>query len=340
MAATRQAAALCWRMDTRWRQGAIFAAGIALGGVLAAAYLLLQRDDAGEAPAAVTAPAAVAQASRPAPASGGCGFEPVVQKTSAKDGRVALAAPGTTVAEVRAAVVQGKEAMASSRDRDAEVAFINACRAAARAGPGSVDVADAKYQLARHYAALAQEGAAAREELLRRARPLYEDSLRIYLAGLGNGHEKTRFAAEGLASLRQESARAPARVARTPAPPAVARKEAPVAPPQAMGAARAPEIVAQPQPSFDCDKAQSTPEKLICADAELARLDRDLGELYSRARRLASDAEAFQRVSDREWRRRESECTDRDCLLRWYAQRRQQLQEQVEAARDEVSLAR
>ncbi|MBC5766476.1 lysozyme inhibitor LprI family protein [Ramlibacter albus] len=326
-------------MDTRWRQGAIFAAGLAAGGLIAAAVFTQSREDVAAVEPA-RAPAVKAAAPAPkvaAQSTAACSFEPVVAKAGPRDGQLAWTEPGAskTKADVGVALVQGKEAMAAGRDRDAEVSFLSACRIAAQATPaGSQERADSMYQLARHYTTLAQERPANRAELLKRAKPLYEDSLRIYLARFGDGHEKSRFAAEGLASLRQEVAQSTVRPpARAPTPPAVAPRPEPqpVPPPtQAMGAAREPDKVVQPQPSFDCEKARSTPEHLICNDAELAQLDRELGAIYKRAKNAASDPEAFQRVSDREWRRRESECGDRDCLLRWYAQRKRQLQEQLE----------
>jgi uncharacterized protein len=83
--------------------------------------------------------------------------------------------------------------------------------------------------------------------------------------------------------------------------------------------------VAQAKPSFDCAKARSFAERNICSDPELARLDRELGRLYARAKRAAVDPAAFQRQSDAQWRRRERTCRDRSCLVRWYADRREQL---------------
>lgn len=87
----------------------------------------------------------------------------------------------------------------------------------------------------------------------------------------------------------------------------------------------APERDVRPKPSFDCAKARSFAERTICADAELARLDRDLGRLHVSAKRAADDPAAFRRQNDAEWRRRERTCRDRSCLMRWYADRRQQL---------------
>ena len=62
-----------------------------------------------------------------------------------------------------------------------------------------------------------------------------------------------------------------------PPPPAV-----PAAPPKAPSAA-SPTAPARVPPSFDCAKAGSSAEKLVCADAELAALDRRLAERYARA---------------------------------------------------------
>ena len=89
--------------------------------------------------------------------------------------------------------------------------------------------------------------------------------------------------------------------------------------------AQTPRATTQFKPSFDCGKARSFAEKMICSDAELAQLDRELVRMYARAKSAAVDRAAFQRHSDQEWRRRESMCRDRNCLLRWYALRRNQL---------------
>lgn len=86
------------------------------------------------------------------------------------------------------------------------------------------------------------------------------------------------------------------------------------------------------RPSFDCAKARSAPERIICADPELSRMDRELGRLHARAKAAAPDPAAFKRQNDQEWRRRESSCRDRACLLAWYDQRREQLVETLEEA--------
>jgi len=58
--------------------------------------------------------------------------------------------------------------------------------------------------------------------------------------------------------------------------------------------------------------------------------------VYARAKNAAADDAAFRRQNSEEWRRREATCRDRECLLRWYANRHDQLinsmQEQGPAA--------
>jgi uncharacterized protein len=93
-------------------------------------------------------------------------------------------------------------------------------------------------------------------------------------------------------------------------------------------------------PSFNCAYARSTTEKLICANEDLARMDRDLGRLHQRAKEAAPDRRAFQRASDAEWARREATCRDRDCLRNWYAQRRQELSASADQPRPAPVTAR
>lgn len=445
--------------NSKRRPAVLFAAGIGLGAVAAAALVLGLKSS--DPPASSTASAGASPAATPARAeakptavaavagSSSCSMSAAVRSAGADDGRFdAAVADGA-----KTLLVQGKEAAAAGRDKDAESAFLAACKAA---GNDVMAVADAKYQLARHYAGLAQEGAGNADELRKRARTLYGESHASYRAQLGDDHEKTRFATRGLEALGEgvvvasgvsrpggfsdpvppittpstaaapttpaappaptarpappavvaqatqpapakpvtppapavtQQPTAPPRVAQAPAPtprvapeaaapqtrvaqapatpaprtapaPQTARPEAPQTVRQATGqterpvtVARAPEprtpvvereepepptsatgsarTTVAARPSFDCAKARSVPEKLICADSDLARMDRELGRLYSQAKRAAPDAAAFQRVSDREWRRREAECRDRECLVSWYAQRRVQLNQQL-----------
>lgn len=136
---------------------------------------------------------------------------------------------------------------------------------------------------------------------------------------------------------------APAPVAKaTPAPapkPAPAPEKEQVAAAPAKPAAEttpAPAPRRTTSPSFDCAKARSTTEKLICGDEELARMDLDLGRLHQRAKEAAPDRRAFQRNSDAEWQQREDTCRDRECLRNWYAERRQELSAAAAAPRPAV----
>lgn len=133
-----------------------------------------------------------------------------------------------------------------------------------------------------------------------------------------------------------------------PAPPIVAAPEPPTQTavatqlPAELQASRVETVKAQPAPradpgravairaSFDCSKANSAPERMICSDAQLARMDRDLARVYGRAKNAATDRAAFRRQQEREWFKRESTCRDRDCLLRWYSNRRAQLMDIIE----------
>ncbi len=74
-------------------------------------------------------------------------------------------------------------------------------------------------------------------------------------------------------------------------------------------------------PSFDCTRALSTQERLICADDELATQDLGYANLYRRALTKSRDAEAFLQEGRRQLREREANCIDKACLLQWYAKR-------------------
>jgi|GEM_PF-5203977 len=351
------------------RQLSVFAIGIALGAlVVSGIWFWVNR----LSPSAADNAKSIA---RPAPtvalapkAVDPCPAELVAPVASGKDGKFVMQADlsGTAATDPAPFIVVGKEAAAAGRPRDAEVAFLTACRIAGKfKGADSVASADARYQLAWHYEWLAREGSLAaganRVELLKRADRLYSDSLNTFVTAYGQAHEKSRFAADGLASVRQTSAPQAAPAAGKPAEALSTRSSGPVSPvgagaaktaqtsapkPQvaevaiarvAPPAAPEPRAAARPSPSFDCGKARSVPEKMICSDAELARLDRELGRLYSRAKDATSDPAAFRRRNNEEWRRRESACRDRECLLGWYAHRRGQLLGDIDDARQRKS---
>ena len=77
--------------------------------------------------------------------------------------------------------------------------------------------------------------------------------------------------------------------------------------------------------SFDCAKAKSRAEILVCSDSELSSIDDDLAKNYLKAKSLASSPAEFKAQGEREWKNRETTCIDKRCLLAWYSQRRSQL---------------
>jgi uncharacterized protein len=298
-----------------------------------------------------------------------CPLRPVTAVAGENDGKFPLQAgvAGLVATDIASFIVVGREAAASGRSRDAEVAFLMACQLADKLkGVDSVESAEARYELGSHYAKLALDGSPAtapnRDQLRSQAERLYLDSLQLYHFNHftnGQGREKPAFAsqepvpvqqtlaqgeslqpapeplpmpmvvnpAQDHAASTEEPARPPVKSSSKPPDPAVAwtqtgrvavRRAALPAPPRPVAAM-------QPRPSFDCGKARSASEKMICSDAELARLDHKLGQVVARAKNATTDRAAFQRQQDREWRMRDALCRDRVCLLRWYAQRRQQL---------------
>ena len=70
------------------------------------------------------------------------------------------------------------------------------------------------------------------------------------------------------------------------------------------------------KPSFDCAKADSVVEHLVCADSELARLDSKMAKLYSTARAKASSEERAALLKEqRAWIKKYRQCKSRTCIL-------------------------
>lgn len=137
-------------------------------------------------------------------------MEPAAAAASEKDGHFPLQADvsGLIAADIASFIVIGREAAAAGRPRDAEAAFLMSCRVADKlTGAASIESADAKFHLGSHYTRLALDGGVAAgakpAALLRRAEPLYLDSLQTYIANYGEADETSRLAAESLAALRQ-----------------------------------------------------------------------------------------------------------------------------------------
>lgn len=77
--------------------------------------------------------------------------------------------------------------------------------------------------------------------------------------------------------------------------------------------------------SFDCAKAGTMIEKLICGDFELSKLDEELGKVYSVARNKASDPLVLKQ-HQRTWlKERNKRCKSVSCLSIMYRERINQL---------------
>ncbi|BCZ81373.1 hypothetical protein PTKU64_50480 [Paraburkholderia terrae] len=81
--------------------------------------------------------------------------------------------------------------------------------------------------------------------------------------------------------------------------------------------------------SFNCAKAHSPAETLICHDDSLSRADDELGKLFKLAQRQAADRRAYRKESDSKWAWREENCRDVACLTDWYTTRIEEIREQL-----------
>lgn len=76
--------------------------------------------------------------------------------------------------------------------------------------------------------------------------------------------------------------------------------------------------------SFDCAKARAQVEQMICADAELSKLDEQLGQGWKQHLRNNKFEDQF-RNTQKHWLAQRNQCTDADCLKQNYQARLQQM---------------
>ncbi len=72
--------------------------------------------------------------------------------------------------------------------------------------------------------------------------------------------------------------------------------------------------------SFDCDKAGTKVEKMICADPELSKLDEELGKAYNKALEANSD-QASIKQKQRDWLKERNKCANSECIRTRYQDR-------------------
>ncbi|MBV9882661.1 MAG: hypothetical protein JO276_06595 [Sphingomonadaceae bacterium] len=84
---------------------------------------------------------------------------------------------------------------------------------------------------------------------------------------------------------------------------------------------------AAPSPSFDCARASTAVERMICGDAELAALDRGIAIFYASGRRNARPGRAVREQA--EWLTSRNGCDSRACLRQTMIERLWDLSEEV-----------
>lgn len=76
------------------------------------------------------------------------------------------------------------------------------------------------------------------------------------------------------------------------------------------------------KPSFDCNKASTTTERLVCSDDELASLDLQLANAYKNARNSADIAGKKKILNEQKiWLKAYNLCNDKDCVKQNLEQR-------------------
>lgn len=92
------------------------------------------------------------------------------------------------------------------------------------------------------------------------------------------------------------------------------------------------------QTSFDCTKAKSTSEILICQNIDLAQADRELAELVRIAKLEVSDTTALTNRLKKQWNFREKTCKDVECLNIWYEYQKDTLSQIIQTKNVNIGL--
>jgi uncharacterized protein len=72
--------------------------------------------------------------------------------------------------------------------------------------------------------------------------------------------------------------------------------------------------------TFNCDKASTFVEKVICSDLRLTNLDDQLGRLYKDALAASSNSGAL-KAEQKAWLSSRNQCKDSDCIMKAYDDR-------------------
>jgi hypothetical protein len=150
----------------------------------------------------------------------------------------------------------------------------------------------------------------------------YQDFFRQQCAGYRTPPAWTLRRADTVAATAEPTPTARAPVAQKPRAVAPVKHVAAVAPPRNPSPEPAPQVVrGDSGPSFDCAQAVVRAEHLVCEDALLSLLDRELAQAVSDAERKVSDPTALLHDQD-DWRARVRDaCQTLACLEHVYTQR-------------------
>lgn len=80
--------------------------------------------------------------------------------------------------------------------------------------------------------------------------------------------------------------------------------------------------------SFDCAKASTSVEKMICEDSELSKFDEELGSLYKKVKEIAPEEKKKQKA----WISERNQCDSVNCLSNLYMQRNLDIQTVIESS--------
>jgi uncharacterized protein YecT (DUF1311 family) len=83
------------------------------------------------------------------------------------------------------------------------------------------------------------------------------------------------------------------------------------------------------KPSFECIKANSIQDKLVCSDKDLANMDMELSKLYAKAKASLPDAEELKNAQRIWYKSQRNSCQNLDCLKNTYESRIIELSEQI-----------
>lgn len=88
-------------------------------------------------------------------------------------------------------------------------------------------------------------------------------------------------------------------------------------------------VIGSDAASFDCGRASTKVEKMICSDSELSRLDCEMADIYKKALPKAPDLTVVKK-QQKDWLKERNHCTDRRCLNDQYQLRLGELQRIVD----------